>query len=153
MSNISVVYGYGFETEYNFQKFSDFLKNHRAAFCRSEKENKLYEEFEQLSFSSGCDIEEFFESYAGDVNEIEGAGSVIANIMYRETGIRFICCLADGDCDTLEAVLFSEKYPWSMTEKEKNLKEKELEKICQDYMSELGIPGHPKYLAQEYFCG
>ena len=150
MSNISVVYGYGFETEYNFQKFSDFLKNHRAAFCRSEKENKLYEEFEQLS--SDCNIGEFFEGYAGDVNEIEGAGSVIANIMYRETGIRFICCLADGDCDTLEAVLFSEKYPWCFTEKERTLKEKELERICQDYMSELGIPGHPKYLAQEYYC-
>ena len=58
MSNISVVYGYGFETEYDFQKFSNFLKNHRATFCRSEKENKLYEEFEQLS--SDCNIEKFF---------------------------------------------------------------------------------------------
>lgn len=24
----SIIYGYGFETEYVFQKFSDFLKNH-----------------------------------------------------------------------------------------------------------------------------
>lgn len=150
MSNISVVYGYGFETEYNFQKFSDFLKNHRAAFCRSEKENKLYEEFEQLS--SDCNIGEFFEGYAGDVNEIEGAGSVIANIMYRETGIRFICCLADGDCNTNEAVLFSETYPWKLSAEEKKLTEAELTSICQRYMLELGISGTPEYLAQEYYC-
>lgn len=149
MSNISIVYGYGFQTEYHAKKFREFFAKHKKSFCKTEKELALYEEFCKYPH---YDIEEFFAGYAGDVNEIEGAGSVIANIMYRETGIRFICCLADGDCDTLEAVLFPEKYPWSLTEKEKTLKEKELERICQHYMSELGISGHPKYLAQEYCC-
>lgn len=97
------------------------------------------------------DLEDFFEDYSCDNTGMEGIGAVIANIMSRETGIRFAYCQPDGDCDTLASIVFDEKYPWSFNETEKELTEEKLSNICKKYMDELGIVDNPDYLDLEYY--
>ena len=82
---------------------------------------------------------------------MEGNGAVISNIMSRETGIRFIYCQPDGDCDTYASIVFEEGYPWHLNEVEKNLTKEKLQSICKQYMNELGIDDTPDYLNLEYW--
>lgn len=148
----SHIYGYGFEFEYKGAKFTEFLKKHKDSFCISDKEKELYSKFEAYAKDKNWkEIEFLLADYSGEANGIQNVGFVVANIMYRETGIRFVYCLPDGDCDTPEAILFEEAYPWSFTERERLLTEEELQEICLRYMDELGISDEPDYLSQEYY--
>lgn len=139
----SIVYGYGFHCDCDDQKFVDFIKNHKETFCQSEKEKEIFDKMDEES----CDVQELFLSYPCDATGQEGQGAVISNIMARETDIRFICCMPDGDCNTLASVVFEEGYPWQMNQTEKNLTGKDLERICKTYMEELGIEDDPDFLS------
>lgn len=96
-------------------------------------------------------LDDVFCDYDCDSSGCQGLGAVIANIMSRETGVRFDYCQPDGDCDTSAAVLYSESYPWQMNEVERDLTAEKLTEICKTYMNELGIDGEPDFLAQEYY--
>lgn len=146
----SLIYGYGFNCDCDDDKLIDFVKAHKEAFCKSDAEIKMYEEMLQYT-ETEHDLENFFESYSCENAGAEGNGAVIANIMSRETGIRFIYCLPDGDCDTWASVVFEQGYPWHSNETEKNLTEKKLFNICKKYMIELGIEESPNYLDLEYY--
>ena len=144
----SFVYGYGFHSDCDVRKLRDFIINHKKTFCQSDREKELYE---VLGYTKNkYDLEYFFEYYSCDATGIEGVGAVIANIMSRETGIRFIYCTPD-DCGTLASVLFTEGYPWQLNSVERNLTVDKLESICKKYSSELGIPTDPDFLALEYY--
>ena len=141
----SFVYGYGFHSDCDREKLIGFIKKHRKAFCKSDREKELYKTLDK------CDLEDLFEDYSCDATGTEGVGAVIANIMSRETGIMFIYCQPDYDCDTPESVIFEATYPWLLNETEKNLTIEKLSNICKKYMNELGITGEPDYLCLEYF--
>lgn len=146
----SFIYGYGFNCDCDDEKLIDFVKAHKKTFCKSETEIKLYEEMLKDT-ENEYDLEDFFMEYSCDSNCMEGNGAVIANIMSRETGIRFIYCQPDGDCDTSASVVFEEGYPWQLNETEKELTKEKLAGICKKYMDELGITGTPDYLSLEYY--
>ena len=146
----SFIYGFGFNCDCEDAKLIDFIKAHKDTFCKTDAEIKLYKEMLEYT-KEEYDLEDFFEGYACDTNGTEGNGAVISNIMSRETGIRFIYCLPDGDCDTYASVLFEQGYPWQLNEIEKNLSEKQLSDICEKYMNELGIMESPDYLDLEYY--
>lgn len=146
----SFIYGYGFNSDCDEEKLIDFIKEHKETFCKSDREKELYNDM--LNYTeSECDLEDFFEDYSCDNTGMEGIGSVIANIMSRETGVRFAYCQSDGDCDTLASVVFEERYPWMVNEIEKELTEEKLSNICKKYMNELGITDNPDYLNLEYY--
>lgn len=146
----SFIYGYGFNSDCDEGRLIDFIKEHKEAFCKSDREKELYSDM--LNYTeSEYDLEDFFEDYSCDNTGMEGIGAVIANIMSRETGIRFAYCQPDGDCDTLASVVFEEKYPWMVNETEKELTEEKLSNICKKYMDELGITDNPDYLNLEYY--
>lgn len=63
-------------------------------------------------------------------------GAVIANIMSRETGIRFAYC--QPDCNTLASVVFEESYPWMANETEKELTEKNYQIFVRNIWMNLG---------------
>lgn len=107
-------------------------------------------------FNCNCDdgaLVDFIKKhkYSCDNNGIEGIGSVIANIMSRETGIRFIYCPPDDECNTFASVVFEQGYPWQLNESEKELTEEKLSNICKKYMDELRITDVPDYLELEYY--
>ena len=146
----SFIYGFGFNCDCKEEKLIDFVKTHKEAFCRSDKEKKLYENMLDYT-ASEYDLEEFFEDYCCDNTALNGNGAVIANIMSRETGIRFEYCQPDDACETLASVVFGAGYPWQLNEVEKNLTEEKLSNICKRYMDELGITDDPDYLNLEYY--
>lgn len=146
----SFIYGYGFNSECDEGRLIDFIKEHKEAFCKSDREKELYNDMLNHT-ESEYDLEDFFEDYSCDNTGMEGIGAVIANIMSRETGIRFTYCQPDGDCNTLASVVFEEKYPWMVNETEKELTEEKLSNICKKYMYELGITDNPDYLNLEYY--
>ena len=146
----SFIYGYGFNCDCEDEKLIDFVKAHKETFCKSEAEIKLYEEMLKYT-ESEYDLEDFFDRYSCESSGMEGNGAVISNIMSRETGIRFMYCQPDGDCDTYASIVFEEGYPWHLNEVEKNLTEEKLQSICKQYMNELGIDDTPDYLNLEYW--
>lgn len=156
MSNFTI-YGFGFnctgfDRDCNKRKLIDFIKNHKEAFCKTDDEKELYKEMlDYTEKEKEYDVEDFFENYECDSNGLEGVGAVIANIMSRETGIRFDYCQPDEDCDTLASVVFVKSYPWLLNETEKELTEEKLSNICQKYMDELGITDIPDDLNLEYY--
>lgn len=144
------IYGYGFYCDCDNEKLIDFVKKHKKTFCKSEGETKLYENL--LKFvGNEYDMEDFFARYSCDTNSMEGNGAVIANIMSRETGIRFLYCLPDDACDTAASIVFEVSYPWQLNEVEKYLTEEKLSNICKQYIEELGIKEIPNYLELEYY--
>ncbi len=146
----SFIYGYGFNCDCDDDKLIDFIKAHKETFCKTEREKKLYEEM-LIHTENEYDLEDFFEDYSCEYCGMEGNGAVISNIMSRETGIRFMYCQPDEDCDTLASVVFEGGYSWQLNEAEKSLIEEKLAAICNRYMNELGITGTPDYLELEYF--
>lgn len=149
--NSSFIYGYGFNCDSDEGKLIDFIKEHRETFCKSDREKELYNDMLNYTESEYYGLEDFFEDYSCDNTGMEGMGAVIANIMSRETGIRFAYCQPDGDCNTLASVVFEEGYPWQLNENEKELTEEKLLNICKKYMNELGITDNPDYLSLEYY--
>lgn len=147
----SFIYGYGFNCDCcDEEKLIDFIKEHKEAFCKSDREKELYNDM--LNYTEGeYDLEDFFEDYSCDNTGMEGIGAVIANIMSRETGIRFAYCQPDEDCDTFASIVFDEKYPWEFNETEKELTEEKLSNICKKYMDELEIVDDLHHLGLEYY--
>lgn len=148
----SFVYGYGFACDWEVKKFIEFVKAHRDTFRRSSEEAEMYDEL--IAFTGDEDeedLDDLFGEYTPDRYGWDGVGTVIANIMYRETNIGFIFCPPDGDCNTSASIVFERAYPWWCNETEKNLTEDKLYEICRKYMQELGIKGEPDYLDLEYF--
>lgn len=137
------IMSYGFNSNCDEEKLIDFIKEHKEAFCKSDREKKLYNDM--LNYTeSEYNLEDFFEDYSCDNTGMTGLGAVIANIMSRETGIRFAYC-------QLESIVFDEKYPWLFNETEKELTEEKLSNICKKYMDELGVVDNPDYLNLEYY--
>lgn len=149
--SVDHVYGYGFEISFggdNFdsKKFFDFLRNHK------ETIKDLYDGESLLKFieQENPDIDEFCEEFA-DRENCEGYGyntarNIVADIMNKETGIRFTNQL-DMESDT-EYVMLPECMPWLMNEKEKALTEKDLHNICVKYCSEIGLPTEEEHEGQ-----
>lgn len=142
----SFIYGYGFNCDCDDGALVDFIKEHKDTFCKTEKEKELYNDIFNYNY-----LEDLFEHYSCDNTGMEGIGSVIANIMSRETGIRFVYCPPDDECNTFASVVFEQGYPWQLNESEKELTEEKLSNICKKYMDELRITDVPDYLALEYY--
>lgn len=149
--NVDHVYGYGFEISFggdNFdsKKFFDFLKNHK------ETIKGLYDGESIIKFieNENFDIDEFCVEFA-DRENCEGYGyntarNIVADIMNKETGIRFTNQL-DMDSDK-EFVMLPECMPWLLNEKEKALTEKDLYNICVKYCIEIGLPTKEEHEGQ-----
>ena len=146
----SFIYGCGFNCDCDDEKLIEFIKAHKETFCKSVAETKLYEKMLKYT-ENEYDLKDFFDRYSCESSGIEGNGAVIANIMSRETGIRFMYCQPDGACDTWASVVFEQGYPWQLNEVEKNLTEEKLQAICKQYMDELGITDKPDCLDLEYY--
>lgn len=143
------IYGYGFPCDCQCRRLFEFIENHKGSFLRNDEEKELYDRI--IHMDDFSEIDEVFENYSCDNTGTEGVGAVIANIMSRETGIRFAYCPNHDECDTKASIVFAEGYPWQLNENEKELTEEKLSDIYKEYMDELGITDEPDYLSLEYY--
>ena len=61
----SFIYGFGFNNDCDEEKLIDFIKEHKEAFCKSDREKELYNEM--LNYTeTEYDLEDFFEDYSCD---------------------------------------------------------------------------------------
>lgn len=132
------VYGYGLDTEQleaiNQETLALFIKNHFSDF------NKIWEDCEEkpLEEASLEDIIAFFEDYESDTGAYEKTAmiEIIADVMSKETGIRFDFFAFEGEM----VLVFAETMPWYLNEKERALTGvDELQEIFNPYLCELGI--------------
>lgn len=144
--------GYGFPYDCNDENLIDFIKAHKDTFCQSKNETDLYQKLlEATKDEYNIDIEDFFYYYKCDNDDEYGVGAVIANIMSRETGIRFSSASEDDIEELPASVLFRETLPWLLNDTEKNLSKRKLSAICKKYTKELGISDTPSLITLRYF--
>lgn len=150
-----IIYRFGFTCDLSDYKLINFLKNHKNTFCQTVHEvelfNKTVEAKEMTPAMLDCFLEDLSRDYECNTNGISGKYATIANIMTRETGIRFDYCPPNGECDTPDAICFCTGYPWYYNEIEKKLTSYNLKQILKKYMEELGIDDEPDYLQLEYY--
>ena len=122
-------------------KTDDFV-----SFCKNTKHKKAFEKY-LASYKDGgkgvlSALDEMVKEDSIDpmleVTDMGTLSEVIAGIMRIETDIDFY---APGLTDDGEdVVMFSEKYPWHMTEKERHLDLNKLLEIMRPYAEELKVP-------------
>ena len=148
------VYGFGFDMVDLIESSAllMFIKNHKATFCKSEEEEQLLSALPS-NYDPAFDLDDFFNDYPCDGSGMTGIGSVVSNIISRETGIRVeYQCGTDSYGRSYPSVLFPESLPWRLNEAEKALTLDGLTKIFKQYMNELGLETYgPDFLEIEYF--
>lgn len=136
-------YGFGFFCENTeTEKAKEFFKRHIATVEKLGEEDAL----------------EIINSEDGDIEEIEvdaefgycwkGFLNLIANVMTKETGIRFSCY--SGDNGSI-AIMLLESLPWYWNEVEINLTKDILTDILKKYAEELGLSKDIDYVKIEVF--
>ena len=74
------------------------------------------------------------------------------NFDVNPKGIKFDGYIGQSDCDTEETIMFSETYPWLLTEEEKTLTLEDLREILSKFAEMLGVPpGCIDYQSLEYY--
>lgn len=147
---IDCVYGFGFAVYASDECLRDFIDKHKETL-----ENELGEEGRRTiqyfydhpddTFNPKEDLYDYTGLYSN-----EGFYGMIADVMTKETGIRFEYRIPqDEDYD--ETIIFPETYPWLLNDTEKELTEDKLRNICQKYIDDLGGQLIADYIRMEYF--
>ncbi len=154
MSAASSVFGIGFYTNISDKALAAFIDNHGETVKKLDNETGL----EALSFVRERlgtkmpldDLMEKFFDYEGIYSGDTGLCAIIADVMYKESGVGFEYRVSPevGESD---AVVFPVAFPWQMSDFEKSLTEKAMEDIVRKYTEELGL-GEPQDIYIEY-CG
>lgn len=93
-------------------------------------------------------IKEKFYDWTSINTPNQGLYGVIADVMSKETGIRWEYYVADEDSD--DAIILPRCFPWLYNEAEKTMTEEKLKEICNKYIAELGGQLIPEYINLEY---
>lgn len=140
------VTGYGIDlSETGLDKTIMFIKKHMES-------TGHYKASIQRAFldTQGKYADKVYDSLCECTDQV-AAGDIIAEIIYNETGIPVYSTGVNEDCK--EAILYPEKYPWEMTEKEKTLTEEAVHQMFERYAQELA--DKPLFVGEQklYFCG
>ena len=93
--------GCGFYYHETPKNFASYLMAHAAAFCTTEENRKLYNEWT----SQNKDADDVFSSFAGENGE-RGTGAVIAHILTVETGMPFQYARCETDDETDDSAVY-----------------------------------------------
>lgn len=132
-------YGYGLD-----KKQLKSINQETLALFLEKRSSKLKEawgdcEDKPLEEASLEDIVVFFKDYESDTGACGEMAMIelVADVMTEETGVRFAFVSFEGDM----VLLFTERMPWHLNEKEKALNSVEaLQEVFQPYLCELGLP-------------
>lgn len=156
-SNTSIYYGWGFEVDgIKPLNIIAFMENHQIALCQSNREKEMLNAIHNTEdgiFAYNF-ANDFFEEWSCecDVSYQIGLGAVVSNIISRETGISVEFQMGQSDCCSVPSVLFTERMPWHLNEKEKDLTLESLTELLLPYVIELGLKETDiQALSIEYF--
>lgn len=151
--NTSIVYGYGFRLTYTPNSFKRWLILHQDSFKQTDKEIYLLEQMTELDehiLDYNC-LDLLFSDYYSEISTHCGPGAAIANIMSRETHIRFEYQPGQDDCGGEPHIMLTIGMPWHFNQIEKDCSEDRLDKILEKYINELGLDEIPHEVALEYY--
>lgn len=142
------VYGYGFTVYASDEQLRSFILKHKDAVAKLYLGREILEYLDNSTPDAFNPKEEFYD-YAPRYGTGCGFYGLIADVMNQETEIGW--SFFEGQEDDDDSIMLSQTNPWHYTEKEKSLTEEEAEKICKEYIEDLGGQLKPDYVKMEYF--
>lgn len=143
------IYGYGFEVYVSDEQLRDFILKHRFIIETLPRGRELLNYTDENIDDKINPKEDFYDWQSINAND-DGIYGVIADVMYKETGIRFEYRVAQDD-DEEDAILLPERLPWDYNAAEKVLAPDVLKKILKSYIKELGGQLNTDYIRMEFF--
>lgn len=122
-----IEYGYGIKTN-NINTTPDKVLD---LLSRTTNTREDFEEWVEEDNINTNNIKEILK-YQGGPGGIHGIGAILSDVIYENEEIEFYNCF---DYDGNEYLLYIPSYPWFLSEKEKNMRKEELEKILVKYIS------------------
>lgn len=143
------IYGYGFKVYASDEDLRQFIIKHKDVIPFLSRGREL------LDYTENCRPDEFnpkedFFDWENEATGDEGIYGLIADVMYKETGIVFEYRIAQDDGED-DVIILPQMYPWHMNETEKSLTQEKLEEILKKYIEDLGGQLVPEYIRLEYF--
>lgn len=143
------IYGYGFKVYASDEQLKQFIEKHRDTIACLDLGRTL------LDYMDRCEDDEFnpkedFHDWENEATGDIGLYGMIADVMYKETGIIFEYRNSQDDEDD-DVIILPQMYPWQMNDKEKILSQEALDNICNQYIKDLGNQLKPEFIRLEYF--
>ena len=154
----TIIKGIGFSVDEDLEYvFKEFIKNHKKAFCKSDKEKKIYQHYiEEYDENDKLPLEEYFHGYEADNSSriyTSVWGTAIANIIFRETKLNVTFCdnselLMDDKYDKENLtknpyLIFTFRAPWEYNNIEKEVSEQFVTDVLDQYARELRSEAYP----------
>jgi hypothetical protein len=156
MDRTKSTYGLGFKVSTTDEQMAKFIKEHSRTEMFSNEDGGTASGKNILDWMesgrSGSICEEFYD-YESEVTGRTGLYGLIADVMTKETGLRFGYHRTGIPCDKPEYIVFPGIKPCEMNAEERDLTEDELRKILEAYIKDFDgqtvieyvIPGSEYY--------
>lgn len=139
MDRTKSTYGLGFRVSATDEQITKFIKEHSRTvmFCNEDGDTASGKNILDW-MESGCSdsICEKFCDYESEVTGRTGLYGLIADVMTKETGLRFGYHRTDTPCDKPEYIVFPGIKACEMNAEERDLTEDELRKILEAYIKD-----------------
>ena len=143
------IYGYGFRVYASDEQLRSFIHKHKnVILCLSQGRELL--DYEAANSGESFNPKEDFYDWQNEATGDEGFYGMVADVMYKETGIVFEYRNAQDD-DEDDAIILPQTYPWHLNSKEKELTQEKLDELLKVYIDDLGGQLKPDYIRLEYF--
>ena len=132
-----VIYGAGFTVFASNEQLYDFVMSHRETISHLELGRVILEYADRCQeYGDEFDPKGAYYEYVNLMNGNEGFYGLIADVMYKETGVGFTY-IVDPEGDSDDVIILPKQMPWEMNDTEKSLTPEKLEEICKKYIQEL----------------
>ena len=148
----SIINGFGIDLKgCSNEQLIKFFLAHKESLLKCNEGGIILDYIEN---SPNKDLITVFEEYDRETNGDMGIFGLIADIMEKETGIRFeyrSSSYTENRFDVEDAILFSETFPWFLNKTEASLEYFQIDNIFKKYIAELGLTVEPTYINIKYF--
>lgn len=146
------IYGYGFIPYATNEQLQMFIIKHKDTISKLERGRELIDYTERFNCE---DFDKFNpkEDFADWENEATGDTGIyglIADVMYKETGIVFEYKNVQDENEG-DAIILPEMFPWQMNDAERGLSKDGLENLLRSYIKDLNEDIEIGYIRLEYF--
>ncbi len=136
-----IIYGYGFPVYVSDEHLRVFIEKHKDIVVTLDMGREIVDWIEDhVSTGKPLDsLKERFYDYTSVHSGDCGIYGVIADVMWKETGIRFEYHVPqESDAEEDDVILFPSCYPWTYNQIESSLTLAKLDEVYKKYIEELG---------------
>lgn len=143
-----IVYGYGLNLDgLRINAVKTAISSNHLLTMKKLGDTKLIDNFDDTDWLEDYLDFEYISINSGD----QGAGALIADILYKETAIRFEFRKPQEDIDSDGYIIFPEVFPWQLNPTEKELTQGRLDEILNGIADELNLEARAEEVQLEYF--